>query len=98
MVDELPPGCARPLASALLRSFASLGSATLEALTAASVLAPTFIPHSLLASITGGPVDARTLEPVVVLAGFGLREQNQLGLRIPAKWPQGGMRHDERRA
>jgi tetratricopeptide (TPR) repeat protein len=63
MVDELPTGCARPFASSLLRSFASMGSATRDALTAASVLAPTFIPYSLLASITGGPVDARTLEP-----------------------------------
>lgn len=63
MVDELPTGCARPFASALLRSFASLGNPTRDALTAASVLAPTFIPYSLLASITGGHVDAGTLEP-----------------------------------
>lgn len=63
MVDELSADCARPFASALLRSFVSLGSATRDALTAASVLAPTFIPYGLLAAITGGQVDAGTLDP-----------------------------------
>jgi len=38
LVDELPTGCARPFANSLLRSFATLGAATREALTAASVL------------------------------------------------------------
>jgi tetratricopeptide (TPR) repeat protein len=49
--DQLPAGCAQPFANALLRSFDALGGAPREVLGAASVLAPTVIPHGLLAGI-----------------------------------------------
>jgi len=49
--DHLPAGCAPPFANALLRSFDTLHDAARLALGAASVLAPTVIPHDLLAVI-----------------------------------------------
>jgi len=49
--DELPAGCARPFTNALLRSFDSLSQAGKDVLCAASVLAPTVIPHDLLAGM-----------------------------------------------
>ncbi len=49
--DQLPAGCAQPFANALLRSFDALGNAARQVLGAASVLAPTVIPHDLLAGM-----------------------------------------------
>src|SRR5439155_18957173 len=46
--DHLPAGCAQPFANALLRSLDALGGAARQVLSAASVLAPTVIPHDLL--------------------------------------------------
>ncbi|MGW4529220.1 tetratricopeptide repeat protein [Amycolatopsis sp. NPDC004378] len=63
LVDELPAGCARPFANALLRSFGSLPAATREALTALSVLGPTYIPYALVNSLTEGSTAARSLGP-----------------------------------
>ncbi|KFZ81971.1 hypothetical protein ED92_17170 [Amycolatopsis sp. MJM2582] len=45
---ELPFGCAKPFARALLRSADALDNHTKKLLFAASVLAPTVIPHGLL--------------------------------------------------
>ncbi|MFY1694875.1 tetratricopeptide repeat protein [Solwaraspora sp. WMMA2101] len=53
LVGELPVGCVRPFAVALLRSFAALPGATRAALTALSVLSPTFVSDDLLAAMAG---------------------------------------------
>ncbi|GAB3864482.1 hypothetical protein GCM10029963_74960 [Micromonospora andamanensis] len=53
LVSELPVGCARPFAVALLRSFAALPGATRDALTALSVLSPTFVGDDLLGAMAG---------------------------------------------
>jgi tetratricopeptide (TPR) repeat protein len=53
LVDDLPAGCAKPFAVALLRGFAALPRTTREALTALSVLSPTFVGDDLLGSMAG---------------------------------------------
>lgn len=49
----LPTGSARPFAVALLRGFAALPGATREALTALSILSPTFVGDDLLGAMAG---------------------------------------------
>ncbi|MEU8816705.1 TIR domain-containing protein [Actinoplanes sp. NPDC048796] len=58
LAGDLPAGCAKPFAVALLRGFAALPGPAREALTALSVLSPTFVGDDLLGAMAGASSSA----------------------------------------